>query len=611
MADSGETPHGSEHERYGQLKQLKAMRVEDVSKVEEALDAFMRHETKRVFALIGEWGVGKSYLWHDYIRNRLRERNKRSLLICRPYRKESPIKCSRYAYASLFGIGSLENLEQVLVAKSISTSSDAVSFSADNLKNSLDWLKDLKPVKEYGSILTKLVSLLLNDALICLDDLERRGKDLDLAAVLGLVSMLKEERNCKVVIIFNQEKLIADQGAKEVWGRYCEKIVDASLAFDPKVESNLAVAIKNEGIRTHLLPVFLKLNVNNLRVMNLCNWLVEEFQSSLLRIPKEAHAKILLHIGVYCCVRYAQVLGPEHDVSWVLELNPYSFMGDDEVTEAATKAANIMATISFCPNDYDKSIVDCLLIGTYDQENFVYLVNRDCEQQKWSETEDAYVATWKEFYGSRFTVATAQVSDAMVDFLHSHFKTLRMKYMHNTVDFILRIDDGRHSEMTELYSSYVHYHLASLEDEQFDEIRKDWLDAKTIVFVDEALASVGGSESIEETMERVLSGDSLSRRDAELLKTYSREDIKSWLSTSERPRIITDLQKFLPLLGSLPDEGVEDTFKGKFSLALVDLARESLVNRYRVSNLFPAAINIARKLGEDVSDLSDEDKLSE
>src|SRR4030081_1415024 len=49
--------------------------------------------------------------------------------------------------------------------------------------------------------------LMVRDQIICIDDIERKGKDLRAIDILGLVSMLAEQRNCKVVIIMNDDQL--------------------------------------------------------------------------------------------------------------------------------------------------------------------------------------------------------------------------------------------------------------------------------------------------------------------------------------------------------------------------------------------------------------------
>ena len=49
--------------------------------------------------------------------------------------------------------------------------------------------------------------LTIRDQIVCIDDLERRGQRLAVGGVLGLVSFLREQRACKVVLILNDEAL--------------------------------------------------------------------------------------------------------------------------------------------------------------------------------------------------------------------------------------------------------------------------------------------------------------------------------------------------------------------------------------------------------------------
>src|SRR4029079_6640006 len=56
---------------------------------------------------------------------------------------------------------------------------------------------DLSPTLESLSFLS------IFDTIVCIDDLERKGATLDLRDVMGLVSLLREQRRCKVVLILN------------------------------------------------------------------------------------------------------------------------------------------------------------------------------------------------------------------------------------------------------------------------------------------------------------------------------------------------------------------------------------------------------------------------
>jgi hypothetical protein len=62
----------------------------------------------------------------------------------------------------------------------------------------------------------------MNGALVVIDEVERRGKGLDLRDVFGTVIRLVEDRGCKVVLILNEEG-ITEAGDKETLAWYRKK----------------------------------------------------------------------------------------------------------------------------------------------------------------------------------------------------------------------------------------------------------------------------------------------------------------------------------------------------------------------------------------------------
>jgi hypothetical protein len=105
---------------------------------------------------------------------------------------------------------------------------------------------------------------LVRDQLVCLDDLERRGKDLRPNDVLGLVSFLSEQRNCKVALILDDEGL--DDTEFET---HLEKVVDVSLLNEPSPAMAASIGIdgKDEQHR-YFADRCTALGITNIRTIN-------------------------------------------------------------------------------------------------------------------------------------------------------------------------------------------------------------------------------------------------------------------------------------------------------------------------------------------------------
>jgi hypothetical protein len=106
----------------------------------------------------------------------------------------------------------------------------------------------------------------IRDQLICIDDLERRGHNLHVGDVLGLISYLREQRACKVALILNDEQL--DEEARKDFDRNLEKIVDLSLVYEPRSAEAVRIAITEEDqVSRKIAEYCVSLGITNIRVI--------------------------------------------------------------------------------------------------------------------------------------------------------------------------------------------------------------------------------------------------------------------------------------------------------------------------------------------------------
>jgi len=76
----------------------------------------------------------------------------------------------------------------------------------------------------------------VRNQIVCIDDLERVGDGLSIKDVLGLVSFLKDQRKCKIVLLLNNEEL-QDRAATDFKSQL-EKVIDVKCVLsDPSRSS--------------------------------------------------------------------------------------------------------------------------------------------------------------------------------------------------------------------------------------------------------------------------------------------------------------------------------------------------------------------------------------
>lgn len=203
----------------------------------------------KAIAVVGDWGIGKTFLWRKFYND-----------------KKDSLHYKKYVYVSLFSINSLQELK-IKTATDISTrDSGAIGELAPKAKNLIGMLSSASVGEQSSSLslnisssmVSNLILSSLEDTLVCFDDLERRGKNLPIDEVMGLVNYLTQEKNCSVVCLLNREEVNDDQ-----YHNYKEKV----FAVEINIDDSLDVIIerctdKNQEIVKGFYSVF---QVKNIR----------------------------------------------------------------------------------------------------------------------------------------------------------------------------------------------------------------------------------------------------------------------------------------------------------------------------------------------------------
>lgn len=258
------------------------MKDKNSSAIENSLKNFIKDEAQKVVVLKGEWGVGKTRFWKDFFQKE-KEKEKNNIL-------KKQFKA--YSYASLFGVKDIQDLKRQVLTNFEMLNDEGMNSHLEKLKPLSKILEHITPANINLS--TGVDSLaenwLLDEFLICIDDLERKEETISVSSILGFISWLKEEKNCKVLLIYNDEKIDGD--FKKELKEYQEKVIDLSLAYKPAIEENLSLVWK-DGAPKDVQQIFSILEVNNIRVMQKVKWVQDYFSKEL------KNYKYLRNITIY------------------------------------------------------------------------------------------------------------------------------------------------------------------------------------------------------------------------------------------------------------------------------------------------------------------------
>ncbi len=237
---------------------------------------FLASDKPEVLCIRGKWGVGKTYTWET---------------ILKEAQQAKRVALGSYSYVSLFGLDSLAGFktsifENVIPMKSVGTDPTIATLAA-NVKGvaklaASAWKPGLGALAEHAAFLS------VTEYIVCIDDLERKGDKLRIIDVLGLVSLLRERRKCKIVLILNEKELGDDEDNFE---RFSEKVIDSSLVYEPTPAEAAGIALTGPDDHEKLLAErCTQLGISNIRILKKIERLVlivapelKEFDSRVLQ----------------------------------------------------------------------------------------------------------------------------------------------------------------------------------------------------------------------------------------------------------------------------------------------------------------------------------------
>ncbi|QKG28617.1 KAP family NTPase [Campylobacter sp. RM16187] len=239
-------------------------------KIETRLKEILKMDSARCIVLDGKWGVGKTTFWNNFSSS-LDEDFKKSI------------------YISLFGKETIQEIKREIILQ-IYARNKYISEFTEKAKDLCfnDIIDQITP--NLGTAIISSISFFkkkdFKDIIICFDDFERVSEKINLKDILGLISELKEQKNCHIVMILNKEKIennqIKNSTTKEVdennlssknieeeiLSKYKDKIMDYEFYYNPTPKESFEL-ISKELIcfQDIALKYFEKHNINNIRVI--------------------------------------------------------------------------------------------------------------------------------------------------------------------------------------------------------------------------------------------------------------------------------------------------------------------------------------------------------
>jgi len=419
--------------------------------IEQEVRNFLATDTAEILCVRGSWGVGKTFGWKKFFANA---------------KDDGHLKLEKYSYVSLFGLNSLDDLRYAVFERT--TAGNNIGNVPDNdslnqlLSKASGLVRRLRGTAELGAsmigrenvvnLLAKSAFLSVKNQIICIDDIERSGKGLDTADVLGLASFLKEERGCKVVLLLNDQELGGNN--KTEFEKQIEKVADLNLVFDLTPEEAVSIALIEEDKATRVLkPLIVQLGITNIRIIKK----IETMTKKLVRLLEGFDDELVDQAIATLALGSWSVQLPQSapSLEWIRNLNSISnWSGAVEQDEDTQKWMQLLERYPYRhANRLDQEILDGAEKGYFIEAEIKKLAEAIQAQIAEIGSDREFTRVWEELYHGSLAVDDDVFLDALIDAAKKEAKYITHQNMNSAI--VLLRQSGREVQADELVSSYV------------------------------------------------------------------------------------------------------------------------------------------------------------
>lgn len=367
-----------------------------ISKIKQSLTDFLNEDDSLVVAIRGAWGIGKTHFWERFIKNLERNDNEKFL---------------SYSYVSLFGIESISELKNSIFEHTVKRDMIGKPITIDTVSNNVEIVisslfrkvaseaKRADILGKFDKVVSSASFLTVQNSLICIDDLERKGDKLSIKDVLGLLSQLKEQRNCKIVILLND-----NEEGMSTYSKYREKIIDIEFTYNPTVAHNVQIVFGCEDKLVAICRNYcIALGSKNIRTLHKTKRYLKLISPILEGLEEEVNNQIIASIALYCLCFYRSGNESIPTIEYVLNVGYSLYRSKDKRNKEERNIFwdEFLTKYGYREtNEIDRSIASGIQSGYFDMKKITELTSEKNKEVLRHKSNQRYVDAWSLFHNS-------------------------------------------------------------------------------------------------------------------------------------------------------------------------------------------------------------------
>ncbi|ENQ3287604.1 hypothetical protein ACEOXO_003605 [Vibrio cholerae] len=529
---------------------------------EKNVISFLNHDEKQVLVIKGKWGVGKTYKWNKIIND-----------------KSNNLKFSNYSYVSLFGLDGLKELQsRVFYNACPLTSESQLSKVKSKLKEVGNIARNIPQVAKYSNAMSVIENSLVNNYLICIDDLERKSEKFSMSTLLGYVSNLSESNDCKIVLIFNDDTL-NDKDKNEI-DRYREKVIDLELEYSPKSIENIDIEFALHKSREVISNIFKSENLNNIRIIKHIKWNIDGLMRFIENAEDAVKDLLISKIAILTYVHHEPSIHIRaNEINRVFE----HYNEQDERDKYKNLRNRISALGYMYYSGYEAEIVNYIENGWLDEELFSKNIASINQRQIDRNISSKLTKVWG-LYNNNFSATNNEVINGFECFLEEHLNSISVGDLNPILDTLAELKEGFDKSIW--LDKFVALNLGSSNASLLEQLKQMTTNEELLSQIASHEKDIFQHHSIYTVLYKIVTNRAWNPEDEQYLSNHNVDEIYEFLITDKNFDLMAVVRQFIRIIGLKQDDKPITIFRRNLHDALIKVSKRDKLDRHRISHFF-------------------------
>jgi hypothetical protein len=506
-----------------------------------------------IIAIKGPWGIGKTFAVKRAI-----EKTELSGNIC--------------SYVSLFGVTGISDIPSVVLNNAYyvgDNNRDLRKISASFIRA----IRKLPQIEKYDKFIKSFEPSAIGKIVVIFDDLERIQSKKALCSLLGYITSLREDFQCKIVLVYNEDKIVDDQ--KVVMNEFLEKVVDEEYLFDPTVEDNLKIFFSDASIIEAISKNFKILDCNNLRIMRKTRNIFETMDPILKTCRASVFETFVNQLSLVCIFlfHYANKVSIE-------ELNHGNIGATLRRTHGKeSEADKLFKASEYYPREFDTYFVKAIKTGKIDSDKIEEIVKIYNERDDSDKIDDKLRKCFK-VYNGNFHGTKEGLKTALETFLSENWNLIRIPEYNQILEGTRSI--GIEDVASPYLERFVSENFTTWDQGLIQHVLGMLKDGPLRASLQTYVEQKQDKRTIYDVIKSVVVTRGWDPEDEAFLDEQTDEDYVKWLREEESEKLLSHLREFLRLFRSNRTEG---SFRGaieKLIKAIFTIKDDNDLNKVRI-----------------------------